>query len=149
MKARHDERGFSAPVFIVLIAAMVMFLGGISVDLWRVLAEHRKVTGLADGASIAAATAVDLDLLYAQPDQPAILQPAEAVSRACDYLARNGVTASCPGEVAIDVIADEVTVELRREVPLTLLAFLSAAGGNGDPIEVAARSTSQLQRGVP
>lgn len=149
MRMARDERGFSAPVFVVMIAAMVMFLGGISVDLWRVLAEHRKVTNLADGASIAAATAVDLDRLYNQPNRPAVLDEPEAIARACDYLARNSVTASCPGEVVVTVAGDEVTIELRREVPLTLLAFLSVAGGNTDPIEVAAVSTAELQRGVP
>ena len=144
-----QEGGFSAPVLIVVVAAMVMILGGISIDLWRVLAEHRKLAGLADGASIAAATAIDQDQLYAEPDLPARLDGPLAVSRACSYLARNGLTATCPGEVVIDVVDDIVTVEVRREVPLTLLGVLATVGGNTEPIEVVAVSTATLRRGLP
>ena len=148
MRARGSgEGGFSAAIFIVLIALMVMLVGGVAVDLWRVLAEHRQVTGLVDGASIAGATAVDSEALYA--GEPARLDAALATARTCDYLSRHGVAAPCPGEVEVTVGAETVTVTLRRDVDVTLLALLSLAGGEVAPIEVGATSTAQLQLGTP
>ena len=49
---RRAEGGFSAPIMVLIMAMMVLFIGGISIDLWRVIADHREVSGLADGAAI-------------------------------------------------------------------------------------------------
>ena len=149
LRGLGGERGVSAPVFIVLIAAMVLILGGISVDLWRVLAEHRKVAGLVDGAAIAGVTGVQTDQLYEQPELDPVLDPEETVFRVCDYLGRNGVTLTCPGEVSIVVVDDTVTVGFAREVEVTLLQILSLAGGNTDPIEVGSVSTAVVIRSAP
>ena len=143
------EGGFSTPIFVVFIGLLVLLLGGISVDLWRVVAEHRKVTGLVDGAAIAGATAVDEDRLYANPDLEPWLDEAAAVDRACDSLARNGVELACPGEVSIDVGTVDITVAFDRDVEVTLLRLLSLAGGSTDPISVGSTSTAVIQRGLP
>jgi hypothetical protein len=143
------EGGFSTPVLVMLVAILVLLLGGVSVDLWRVIAEHREITTLVDGAAIAGATAVDEELLYAGPELEPQLDEAEAIGRVCDYLARNGVELSCPGAVDVQVGAFDITVTLEREVDVTLLRLLTLAGGSTDPIAVGSTSTAVLQRSTP
>ncbi len=148
----HDQRaegGFSTPVMVLFIALLVLLLGGISVDLWRVIAEHREITTLVDGAAIAGATAVDEELLYAEPGLAPQLDEAEAIARVCDYLFRNGVAASCPGDVDVVVGVADLTVTFERDVDVTLLRLLTLAGGSVDPIEVGSTSTAVLQRIAP
>jgi uncharacterized membrane protein len=144
-----DEGGFSAPILIVVFALMVLVLGGVSVDLWRVLAEHREVTGLADGAALAGATAVDVDAIYAGADEP-VLVDVEAVDRACRYLADHASIAACPGpDVAVFVAPDAITIEHARTVDLTLLGFFATLTGDDPTVRVEARSTAQPLRGTP
>lgn len=145
----RSESGFSTPVIVVLIAMMVLLLGGVAVDLWRVVAEHRKVVGLVDGAAIAGATAIDEERLYAGLDIEPTLDDVEAVARVCDYLARNGVLQTCPGDVAVAVGTADVTVSFSREVEVTLLRLLTLAGGDTSPIDVGATSTAVAQRRSP
>ena len=144
-----SEGGFSTPVMIVFVAILVLLLGGVSVDLWRVVAEHREITTLVDGAAIAGATAVDEEVLYTQPALDPQLDAAEAVGRVCDYLVRNGVELSCPGEVDVVVGVTDITVTFERDVEVTLLRLLTLAGGSTDPIAVGATSTAVLQRSAP
>ena len=55
----------------MLVAAVVtLVLAGIGVELWRVVEEHRRLSGLAEGAALSGATAVDLALLYAGIEDP-------------------------------------------------------------------------------
>jgi hypothetical protein len=143
------EAGFSAPVFILFVALLVLLVGGVAVDLWRVVATHRRVAGLVDGAAIAGATAVDEERLYSDPDLEPWLDEQEAVARACDYLVRNGVDLTCPGEVEVAVGTFEITVAFERGVEVTLLRLLSLAGGSVEPIAVGSTSTAVLQRGLP
>lgn len=146
----RSEGGFSAPVMVLLFAVMILLLGGVSVDLWRVLAEHRRVSGVADGAAISGATAIDTSLLYADPNAAPALAERAVVDRACSYAVRSGVVASCPGEDAMVVVSDDsVTVTLRRDVDVTLLSLLSLAGGDVSPIEVGAVATASLRRASP
>jgi hypothetical protein len=119
------------------------------VDLWRVVATHRRVTGLVDGAAIAGATAVDEARLYADPDLEPVLEELEAIDRSCDYLARNGVDLTCPGEIEIEIGTVDVTVRYTRDVDVTLLRLLSLAGGSTEPIAVGSTSTAVLQRSLP
>jgi hypothetical protein len=135
---------------VLLLAMMVLFLGGISVDLWRVLSDHREVAGIVDGAAIAGATAIDADALYA--DLPARLDASLARERVCSYLAEHaGVPAGqCPGpDVEVGIATDTVFVRYRRDVPLTLLRAVSVFGGDADPIRVSAEAEVTLLRGVP
>jgi len=145
----RSEEGFSTPVFVLFIAMLVLLLGGVSVDLWRVVAEHRKVTGLVDGAAVAGATAVDEQRLYDEPELDPVIDEALAIGRVCDYLARNGVELRCPGDIVIDVAGTEITVGFERDVDVTLLRLLSLAGGTTDPIAVGSTSTAVVARGLP
>lgn len=140
------------PVVIWIVAATILLLGGVSVDLWRVLGEYRSVAGVVDGASIAGATAVDLDRLRSEPGVVPELDMALAFDRACAYLIEHGSTTTCSGpDVSIVPTATSVTVTVTRDVDLTLLQGLNAFGNGADTsaIRVTASGTSTILRGLP
>lgn len=147
---RHEEGGFSAPIMVLLMAMMVLFIGGISIDLWRVIADHREVSGLADGAAIAGATALDIAAFEADPTVDPILNPSLATQRVCQYMADHEGVSACPSatltvEFAPDLSA--IAVGFQRKVELTFLRVVEVGGA--DPIVVYADALVELQRGTP
>ena len=150
MRLRGDG-GFSAPIMTLLLALMILGAAGISVDLWRVISEHREVAGLVDGAAAAGATAIDENALYVDPNDVR-LDVALAEDRVCDYLAtRAGISrSSCPGPV-VDVVVTSQTVgvSLERDVELSLLRLLLLTGDGAAPITVGSSSTVVVVRGLP
>ena len=145
------QGGFSAPVLVLMVAMMLLIIGGLSVDLWRVLAEHRAVAGLVDGAATAGATGVDTEAIRADSDAPIRLDQAEARLRACEYLEVHGDLApgcASPG-VGVAIVDASITIRLEREVDLTLLRLVQALSGDTAPISVGAESTATALRGTP
>lgn len=140
----HCDRGFSSVTFMLMMLVLVLAVGSIAVDLWHLVAEHRDVAGVVDGAAISAASAVDVDAL--RQDLPVVqLQSDRAIARACSYLQANGGVGMCPGpdaEVVVDQTA--ITVTMRRRVNLTLLRIFSGLdpGADTSPVVVAATSTA-------
>jgi hypothetical protein len=135
---------------VLLMAMMVLFIGGISIDLWRVIADHREVSGLADGAAIAGATAVNIPAFESDPTADPILDPALAVQRVCSYMADHGGVADCPSQtLTVDFSPDLTAIEVafQREVPLTFLRIVEVGGA--DPIVVYSDALVELQRGSP
>lgn len=142
----RSDAGFTSVTFILMTLVLVVAVGAIAAELWHLVAEHREVAGLADGAAIAGASAVDVDELRADPPS-VVLKPEHAEARACAYLQANGGVGACPGsEADIVVTADTVTVTMRRDVELTLMRIFSGLDPSADtsPIEVAASSTAGL-----
>ena len=141
-----NERGFTSLNFMLMLLVLVIAVGAISVDLWHLVAEHRAVAGVVDGAAISAAGAVDTEALRSNP--PAVqLQPIQAMARACRYLQDNGGVSACPGpEADIVVGVDFVSVTMRRDVNLTLLRVFAGLTPQADtsPVEVAASSTARI-----
>lgn len=147
----RDEGGFSAPVLVLMVAMMLLIIGGLSVDLWRVLAEHREVAGLVDGAATAGATGVDTESIRVDPLAPIRLDPAEARLRACGYMEHHGgLPPGCAGPtVGVSIVDDSITVRLERDVDLTLLRLVQALSGDTSPVRVGAESTAIALRGTP
>jgi len=147
---RRDQSGFSAPLMVLILAVMVLLIGGISIDLWRVIAEHREVSGLVDGAAIAGATGVDIAAFEADPTADPVLDPVVATRRACQYMTERANVLSCPSatlSVTIGPDARSIQVGFSRQVDLTLLAAIDVAGT--EPITVYADAIAGLQRGTP
>ena len=99
----------SVTLWMLGLCVMVLFVGGLSLDLWRGFAERRALAGMADAAAIAGAGAVDEAALRAtgtvrlDPDRAALLarrslagQPDAATIRAASVRAG-------PRLVAVDV----------------------------------------------
>ncbi len=149
-RLRSNQGGFSAPIMILVLAFMVGIIGGISIDLWRIIEDHREVTGLADGAAIAGATAVDIAAFEADPTADPILDRALAVQRVCQYMADHAAVASCPSATLTVDFAPDLTglqVAFQRDVELLLLRAVEVGGA--DPIIVYADAFVQLERGTP
>jgi len=147
---RRNQGGFSAPIMVLIMAMMVLLIGGVSIDLWRVIADHREVSGLADGAAIAGATAIDIAAYEADPTRDPTLNPAAATQRVCRYLADHAGITVCPGPaLTVDFAPDlsAITVSLQREVELTFLRIVEVGGA--DPIVVYSDAVVELQRGTP
>lgn len=52
------ERG-SVTVWMLGLCVMVLFVGGLSLDLWRAFSQRRALAGMADAAAVAGAGAID------------------------------------------------------------------------------------------
>lgn len=141
-----DEWGFTSVGFMLMLLVLVVAAGAISADLWHLVAEHRELAGVVDGAAISAANAVDTEALREDPPVVRLL-PHQAISRACGYLqVRAGVT-GCPGpDASVVVDGASVSVTLRRPVELTLLRILEGLNSDADtsPIEVYVSSTARV-----
>ena len=140
------DGGFTSVTFMLMMLVLVVAVGAISVDLWHLVAEHREVASVVDGAAISAASAVDVEALRRVPPMVQ-LQPDQAVLRACSYLQANGGVGQCPGpDAEVLVHVDSVSVTMRRQVGLTLLGIFSGLDAEADtsPIDVAATATAAL-----
>jgi uncharacterized membrane protein len=141
-----NDRGFSSVTFMLMMLVLVIAVGAISVDLWHLVAEHREVAGVVDGAAIAAASAVEEEALRLHPPRVQI-DGDRAAAKACSYLQANGGVGLCPGPDARVVVGtDSVSVTMRRDVNLTLLKVFSGLdpGADRSSIEVGATSTAAL-----
>lgn len=124
-------------LWVLGLCLALLALGGISVDLWRVVAVRRDLAAMADAAAAAGAGAAD----------PAALRTGEvrvdvALARrlAAESLASQGDAGVVDRvDVAVDPFGTKVEVLLGAEVELTLLRLL---GGTREAfhVEVVARA---------
>ena len=100
-------------------------LGAMSAELWRILGERQELVAMADGAAIAAANAVDLEEY--RLTGTALLDPIQAEALALTVIARTSGATDLAAAPVVLVAEDRtsVRVELRRQVPLGLIRFLS------------------------
>lgn len=140
LRARRDrsERG-SMTLFLVGTCVALLFLGGIVVDFWRVIAARRELAAMADAAATAGANGLDETSLRTGG---ADLDPVLARSLALAQLRREA-QATRIGRA--DVVADtaRVVVRLTGRVRFALLGIL--LGGGEFTVNVDA--TAQPRRG--
>jgi hypothetical protein len=125
-------------LWLVLCAMVVFALGGLGLDLWRVLDARRELVALADSAATAAASAVDADAAHRGElvlDVPRARQQAGAILRA--HPRGFGIDA-----IAVDVDGASVTVSLAEEVDFALLDLLAGPG-----VTVRAEARAEPRRG--
>ncbi len=131
------ERG-SITFWVLGLSIAVLFLGGLSVDLWRVMSDRRELAAVADSAAAAAASAVDV-ALWREAGEIRLLD-VEAVALAERVVAQQGVARELSAPVEVAVAGDFVQVVLTREVELTLLRLLTVGE---DPLLVRVVSTAR------
>ncbi len=135
---RGRARGESGSVTLWMLglALIVLGLGGLSLDLWRVFLERRELAGVVDAAAIAGASAIDEAAFRSGGDVR--VDPAKAVRTACAYLrTHSDPPASCVG---IRASPEGIEVTASREVELTLLKLLLPRIERGPlPIRASAR----------
>lgn len=118
-----DETG-SVPIWFLGLAFCLLMLGAMSAELWRIIGDRQELVALADGAAIAAASAVDLD--HYRSTGEALLDPDDARTLALSVLSRTSGGADLAAVPMVVVAEDRrsVRVELHRRVPFGLIQFL-------------------------
>lgn len=99
---------------------------GLAIDTWRVLAERQALAGLADSASIAGATAIDVEAFRA--DGTVQLDPRIASDRAVAYIVEHAPDLDDDIVPAIAFPNDGIEVTLSRDVELTLVGVFLPDG---------------------
>jgi Putative Flp pilus-assembly TadE/G-like len=133
-RMRHDHG--SVTQWMLGLTVMMLFIGGIALDLWRGFSERRALAGIADGAAVAGANGVDV--AYFRSTTQVRLSPVLA-----EQLARQNLASQLDDRslVAADVSAtpDVVAVTVTGQVDFTLLRVLMG----GDDFEVTVLATAE------
>jgi hypothetical protein len=132
-----DERG-TITLWVLGLCLCVLFLGGMSLDLWRGIALRREMQSMADASAIAGADGLDEQSLR---DGGAALDPARVRELASETLAAQS-GAPHVDVMTVDVVDGQVVVRLRGHVRTTLLGL--ALGDR--PFDIAVRATAEPRR---
>lgn len=132
-----NERG-SITFWVLGLAIAVLFLGGLSVDLWRVMSERRELAAVADSAAAAGASALDVD--HWRNAGEIRLVADGAADLAGRVIAQHNVATELSEPFGVSVSGDSVQITLTREVDLTLLRILMLGD---DPLTVRVISTAR------
>ena len=135
------ERG-SVTLFVLGLCVLVLFVGGLALDLWRAFSERLALASAADAAAVAGAGALDAE--HFRRTGETRLDPALAEQRALDAMAGQADRRSLTGAVA-RASAEEVTVTATGRVEFTLLRIFAAGE---DPFTVTVSSTADARRGA-
>lgn len=135
MKRLRADRG-SVTLWVLGLTVMMLFIGGISLDLWRAFSERRALAGIADGAAVAGANGVDVP--HFRSTTEVRLDPGLAERLATDNLAAQLDTRSLV-EADVSATPDVVAVTVVGTVDFTLLRVLMG----GDDFEVTVQATAE------
>ncbi|MGH9104478.1 MAG: hypothetical protein ACRDZX_01315 [Acidimicrobiales bacterium] len=143
-QARNNDRGDAMVVWCLLLAVMLLPLGGLSVDLWHGIAAQGQLQAAAEDAAAAGSSGIDVGL-YRQSGCIA-LDPATATALAQANLeAQAGLPPLAGSSIEVSAGGFEISVTLREDVRLTLLSLVE-----GDrPLVVAATATSRPEGSLP
>lgn len=121
MNAPRDDG--TVGLWLLGLCVMLLFLGGLSLDLWRAFSERRALAGMADAAAIAGANGIDEQ--HWRASSAPELDPALAEQLAWAHLAAQTDGRALTGS-AVAATRDHITVALQGEVDLTLVRVLMA-----------------------
>lgn len=119
-----NEQGFLT-IYVLGLCMCMFFIGGISVDMWRGFTERRDLASIADAATVAAASQIDLDAFKARPSVLR-LDATAARNRANAYV--DSATAAEGIELSsreIDIVNGQVQIALSSKLDLTLTRLFS------------------------
>ena len=130
----RDECG-TMTLWVLGLCIAVLFLGGLSLDLWRVIAVRRSLVAMADAGATAGANGIDQTAL-----RQGVLRidPVLARSQASEALQTQAGWAAVDA-ADVDVAGNRVTVTVRAHVGFTLLGIFV----HGDPVEVQASASAE------
>ncbi len=121
----RDDAG-QVTIWVLGLAVGMLILGGISVDLWRVLAVRTELSSLADSAAIAGGSGIDESVFRAAPDLATAIVLDEPRATALAQAVLAGETFVGPPQIVVD--PQLITVRLEREVSFTLLDMVVQGG---------------------
>ena len=132
----------SMTIWMLGLCVMLLFLGGISLDLWRAFAERRALAERVDSAAVAGGSGIDESAFRA--NSVVQLDPARADALAWANLSDQPTD---PALLSQDVSASTgtVTVTATGQVRFTLLGVLLV----GKPFIISVSATVQPEAGGP
>lgn len=135
---RGDETG-SMVIYLMGLVMAVMFMAGLSIDMWQAISAQRAVASAVDSAAAAGANGID-EAAY-RADGTVQLDPGRAQYLAADSLSQQPDYDKIDG---LDITASttEVTVRAQRTVGLTLSRLFMRTD-----LVVKAESSAQPRRG--
>jgi len=133
-----DERG-SVALWLLGLCVMLLFVGGLSLDLWRAFTERRALAVAVDAAAVAGASGIDVDAFRATG--AVVLDPAEAEALAAANLAAQSGLDALTG-VTVSALPAAITVEATGAVELTLTRMLLDA----EPLPIRVAATAEPHR---
>ncbi|MDE0376424.1 MAG: hypothetical protein OXK16_10730 [bacterium] len=133
MRRRVKQTGRSGPAgergAVVLwslgLLLMLLFAGGLALDLWRVLSRHGTLSGIAYKSAVAGAARVVESDLY---ENRLVLDP-DVAEEAARRFAENQPDWDNSMSLTPEASRSEIVVEITETVPLTLMRMFAPAGG--------------------
>lgn len=126
-----DREAGQVTIWVLGLAMALLAVGGISLDLWRVIGERSELAVIADSAAIAGSSEIDVDV-FRSTSGDVVLDEAAARNVAIAYL--SGTPLSAPPTISVN--ATQITVELQRDVELSLLKAMNLGVIDSVPIRV-------------
>ena len=132
-----DQRGDAMVVLCLLLAIVLLPLGGLSVDLWHGIEVQRQLQSAAEDAALAGSSGINPQVY--RETGCIVLEPASAVALAQANLAsQTGLGPLAGADLEVNADGEQISVTLRKDVRLTLLSWVE-----GDrPLVVAATASS-------
>ncbi len=138
---RGRERG-SITFFGIGMVMVLLFVGGVSTDLWRAFGERRALAEMADAAAAAGANGLDAEAY--RSGGATVLDPALAEQYAWESLSQQTDREALSGPPLVVATPEGVVVEVHGEVELTLLQIFTP----GEPLEITVVAESAPSRGL-
>lgn len=138
MRRARDERG-AVTLWVLGLCMMMLFVGGIALDLWRGFSERRALAGMVDAAAVAGANGIDVD--YFRETSELRLDPALAEELAIENLAAQTDNHALDN-VSVSATTTEITVRATGTVDFTLLRVFM----DDDPFTVTVSATADPRR---
>jgi Flp pilus assembly protein TadG len=136
----RSERGF-VTIWLLGLCVALLFLGGLSLDLWRAFTERRALASIADAAALAGASGIDRARYASAGD--VVLDPAAAERLALTAF-YNQDRAPGTAEPSIVVTPERITVTVTGAVDYTLLRMFFA----NDPFVIKVDATAAAYRSL-
>ncbi len=120
-----NERG-AAMLWVLGLCVIVLFLGGISLDLWRAFEVRQDLAAMADSAAAAGASQIDVDVFRSSGDVVLDLGAAEAAATASIAGQQDATRITLGPDISFNDPAapTEISVTLEGELRFTLLKIL-------------------------
>lgn len=126
-------------LWLLGLCVVLLFVGGLSLDLWRAFTERRALAVAVDAAAVAGASGIDVDVFRATG--AVVLDPAEAEALAAANLAAQSGLGALTG-VTVSALPAAITVEATGAVELTLTRMLLDA----EPLPIRVAATAEPHR---
>ncbi len=138
--SRWRDEGGSITLWVLGLCVMMLFVGGIALDLWRAFSERRALAGMVDAAAVAGSSGIDTS--FFRETSQLRLDPSLA-----EELAVRNLEAQQDDRALTDarVVAtpEEITVNATGQVEFTLLCIFMA---DEEPFSVSVSATADPRR---